>query len=560
MKLIMALIAIFSINLVSADEIKVEITPPKPVVKEVFQATFRVFTDADGEPEITFNPANIEVVGKANQGISTRTVYANGKLTVTREMTVSYDMVAAKVGTSFLRDIKVVVDGKTIRHPAIAINILTEPEEVPELFVMADVPKKTLYVGEGITARYYLYSKVPINTVDIKKYPKLNGFLKRFLQEPDRSERVSVDGQLYLRTQIYAAKLFPEKAGELKIDSMGLSASYPSTRSNDPFGAFGLNRNFRNKTIESEAVKINVLPLPEPVPANFSGLVSRHDIQVQFGQTKLIINEPLEVKLIVSGGGALENLEAPAFLKHQALEEFESNGDLKIANAEEATKTFDYTFLAREAVKLPASTLVLSYFDPNQSTYVPVNLQIPEIEIAGGGQATSSRPPEKKAGNENRDTPKPGPSAPVKTEDFAGPLLQAGKDYKTWLPYMNASLAVLSILLAIGWVIRKEGPVFNRSKSEIPAQFRKGQFSLGEFTKWLSPLIQKSGKSPYAIIKESDLDESTKTYFIDLLNSNDYKDYSSRTAQLDFTYNPGHFKKLGKYIESVKDENPSQPA
>ena len=168
------------------------------------------------------------------------------------------------------------------------------------------MPKKTLYLGEGITVRYFLYSKVPVNSVDIKKYPKLNNFLKRFLQEQERSERVSVDGQLYLRTQIYAAKLFPEKPGEVKIDPLELSASYPVVRSGDPFGTFGLNRNFKTKTIASETVKLQVLPLPQPVPENFTGLVGKHDFNLQFGQTKMIVNEPLEVKLTVAGGGALE--------------------------------------------------------------------------------------------------------------------------------------------------------------------------------------------------------------------------------------------------------------
>lgn len=559
MKAMFAIVALIFLSSVYADELKVDIDPSRPVVGDVFQAHFRISTDSTEEPNITFSPSGIEVVGKSNQGISTRTVYANGRLSVTREVSIVYDLVAAKPGNAFLRDIKAEFGNKTLRHPVVSVDILKEPQEVPEVFVMADVPKKSLYVGEGVTVRYYLYSKVAVNNVDIKKYPKLNGFLKRFLQEPDRSERVSVDGQLYMRTQIYAAKLFPEKAGELKVDPLEISATYPQIRPGDPFGAFGMGRNFRTRTISSETVKVQSLPLPQPAPSNFSGLVGKHDIQLQLGQTKLIVNEPLEIKLTVSGGGALENLEAPVILKNPAFEEFESNGDLKIANADEATKTFDYTFLAKENIKLEPGSLSLSYFDPIQEKYVPVELQIPQIEVAGGDKA-AARPPEKKSEPEVRDLRSAESVPQRKPEEMAGPVLVSGQDVKSWIPFVNISLAAASILIALGWAVRRENFAFVRTGKGVPSQFRKGNFSLGEFTKWLSPAIQRTGKSPSAIIKDSPLDADTKTYFIDLLQANDYKDYSARKTKLEFNYHPGHFKKLGRYIESLKDENSSQSA
>src|SRR5690606_26515319 len=142
----------------------------------VFQAYFRIFTSADEEPVINFNPSNIEVVGKSNQGVSTRTVYANGKLTVTREITVVYDLVSEKPGFAGLREVTAQVGNKNIRHASISLNILKEPEVLSDVFVMADVPKKELFLGEGLVVRYYLYSKVPISNLDVKKYPKLNNF------------------------------------------------------------------------------------------------------------------------------------------------------------------------------------------------------------------------------------------------------------------------------------------------------------------------------------------------------------------------------------------------
>jgi hypothetical protein len=556
MKFISILFLLLIANISLADEVKVEINPSKPVVGEVFQAYFRIFTQEDAEPSINFNPSRVEVVGKSNQGVSTRTVYANGKLSVSREMTYVYDLVAPKTGTAFLRDIQIEIGGKTIRHPMVSINVLKEPAVQPEVFVMADVPKTKLFLGEGIVVRYYLYSKVNINNLDVKKYPKLNSFLKRFLQEPDRSERVSVDGQIFLRNQIYAAKLFPEKVGNFEIDPIYLSVTYPHVKAGDPFAAFGMSRDFRTRTISSESVQVEVQPLPAPVPNHFAGLIGKHNFELQFNQNKLIVNQPLEVKLSVSGGGALENLEAPRILKSPALEEFETNGDLKIASADQATKTFDYTFLAKHNAQLPASSLVLSYFDPDTQKYIPTEMLIPEITIAGGSAAPvtkDSKPAPEKAPEKNEPSP-------VASEELAEPLTINAGSFKSWIPYFNASLAGLAVVISLVWFIRKDGFVQFRSQANVPAVFKQSTFSLGEFTRWLSPVIQKTGKSPITSIKDSSITDEAKRYFIDLLNSNDYKSYSVSKSEMKYKYQADYFKQLGRYIEAVKNESSSKPS
>ncbi len=557
MKWILILLSIVCFSSAMADEVKVEINPQKPVAGEVFQAYFRIFTESDEEPSINFSPSGVEVVGKSNQGISTRTIYANGKLSVTREMTYVYDLVASKAGNGALRDITVQLGTKTLRHPMISLRVLKEPEVQPEVFIMADVPKKKLFLGEGVVVRYYLYSKVNVTNIDVKKYPKLSNFLKRFLQEADRSERVTVDGQLYLRNQIYAAKLFPEKVGTLNVDSIHLTVTYPNIRSGDPFAAFGMSRDLRTKSIYSEAVKVEVRPVPAPTPPDFTGLIGKHDFDIQFGQNKLIVNQPLEVTLTVTGGGALENLEAPRFLKNPALEEFETNGDLKIANADQGTKSFNYTFLAKNNVTIPATELTLSYFDPESEKFIPTVLTIPEIVIAGGSRSQiQEKTPPPVAGTKKK-TSIPREEAPP---SLASPLSTNKSTIETWLPYVNSTLSLLAVLLALGWFIRKDSLIHFQTKGSVPAKFRKGEFSLGEFTKWLSPAIQKTAKSPLTIINESELTPEAKRYFIDLLNSNDYKDYSSDKAQMKYQYNASHFKQLSRYIESVKNESPSQPS
>lgn len=554
MKIIMLLIVILSGLISYADELRVEVNPNKPVAGEVFQAYFRIFTESDEVPAINFVPSGIEVVGKSNQGISTRTIYANGKLTVTREITVVYELMAPRPGLAYMRDINVQIGQKNLRHSSVSLSVLKEAEELAEVFVMADASKKELYVGEGVVVRYYLYSKVPVSNLDIKRYPKLNKFLKRFLQEPERTERVSVDGSIYMRTQIYAAKLFPEKTGELNIDPLYLSATYPRMRAGDPFGGLGLNREFRTKEMSSEAIKIRVNPLPEPIPSHFTGLVGTHDFQLQVGKNKLIVNEPLEIKLTVTGNGALENLEAPTLIGHPGLEEFESNGDLKISDANQATKIFDYTFLAKENFELPPKVMTLSYLNPESGKYVPVNLNFPEIVVAGE-KATATKV-------ESQETPKvekPAVTKPTKTKELLPPIVSQKSYWKLWLPYINLVLALIAMFASLIWLIKqnKMEKLFHFGESGIPSIFKKGKFDLSEFIRWISPLIEETGKSPNEIIRHSPLADETKKYFEELLTMNNYKTYSLSKSSMEFKYQSNHFKRLKDYIESATHERSS---
>ena len=554
MKVLIFIILILGIQFAHSDDVKIEINPTKPVAGEMFQAIFRVYTDADEEPVINFSSYQIEVVGKNNYGVKTSTVYMNGKFSTSRELTIIYDLSGSRPGVAGLRDITVQVGSKTLRHPSLNFTILKEPEVAADVFVMADVPKKTIFLGEGIVVRYYLYSKVPVSNLDIKKYPKLNNFLKRFLQEPDRSERVTVDGQLYIRTQIYGAKLFAEKIGELKIDPLHLSATVMTSRSGDPFGSFGLGREARVKSVSSDSIKVEVRPLPEEgKTADFTGLVGKHDFELNINSSRLIVNEPLEVKLTVTGGGALENMEAPTILKQEYLEEFESNGDLKIMSADQAIKVFDYTFLPKDNFTIPASSLTLTYFDPDTMKYVPVQLAINEIVVAGAGQKEIKEPLKTEIDKETNIT------IPQIPSSLSGPLLEGAQSWKSYLGFFNLSLSALALIIALGIIINKEKlPSF--SSQTIPTGFKKGHFKLSEFSRWMTPLISKTGKPPLSVIKDSDMSQATKMYFIELLNSNDYKDYSHTKGQFKFVYRSDSFKELDKYIQSVKNEDNTQTA
>jgi hypothetical protein len=126
--------------------------------------------------------------------------------------------------------------------------------------------------------------------------------------------------------------------------------------------------------------------------------------------------------------------------------------------------------------------------------------------------------------------------------------------WKNFFKSINIILSFLVILIGLAWIIKKEKiPSFSRST--IPSEFKKGEFDFGEFTRWLSPLIAKTGKTPLSLIKDSQLTQATKAYFIHLLETNDLSKFSDQKNKFKFVYKTDSFKELDQFIQSVQNEN-----
>jgi hypothetical protein len=134
---------------------------------------------------------------------------------------------------------------------------------------------------------YYIYTRTQTANHEIRKFPVLKNFIKRFIQKPDVTERVEYNGRVYNRRLLYSVQLFPEKAGDLRIDPLSLRYQFAVVDQNSgAFGNFGFGfRSLKTTTASSDQITIKVNPVPANAPATFVGLVGVHDIQVQLNKT-----------------------------------------------------------------------------------------------------------------------------------------------------------------------------------------------------------------------------------------------------------------------------------
>jgi hypothetical protein len=563
-----------------AQMVSTETSPPEPIANESFFITFRVKASGDTEPYISFNPVGAQVLGKREQGVSIQTTVINGKFTSTKEQNIVYELISERSGIVYLRNIKIDIGGKITPVKDIQINVLSTPKKIPEAFMEAQVSKTKVYVGEGIDVNYYLYFKSSIAANDVKDFPKLNKFIKRFHHINSPVETVQYKNEVLKRILAYSARVYPEKVGTAIIDPMKISVQVIENEYNG-FG-FGSQR-YKNKDLSSNRVEIEVMPLPtEGVPAGFTGLVGEHEFNLIPGKSKYLVNEPIEFKLEVSGKGALEKMDAPGIYTDPNLETFDTKSEVTEVGTSSAKKIFEYTFLARNSLTIPTKELSLSYFDPNSGKYIEKKLSIPGIEVSGVAPAGTGADNKVAINNSNEKNNNElisasffenwinkwfGGNSNLKEKSkgqvelgLVGPIFKSkpGIIERNKYNLFNLILLVLLIIFGIYWLKgfnsdQLSSITVNKEAKNLYRALKKSGIDHSKLYQILAMLDKKNkmsggGYSIYEVLKESDLSIEAKAYFKNALESCESSVYAVNKLSKKVDFESKFFNELIKNI------------
>lgn len=570
MRIFLVLIG-FIVNLaIFAQQVEVEVNPTEALVNEPFYVTFKIKATGGNEPYISFDPTGAEVVGRREQGVSISTTVINGKFTTTREQSYVYELVADRAGTAYLKNIKVELNGKTEKAKDVKVTILNEKRKLQEVFLEAVPSKNKIYIGEGINVSYYLYYKIPVVANDIKEFPKLNKFIKRFYKTQGNVETVQYKGEVYRRVLAYSARAYPEKVGTAVLDQMKIAAQVADQRSFDPFG--GLSSSYRPKDIVSPRVEIEVMPIPtEGMPSNFTGLVGSHDFILTGGKSKYLINEPIEFKIEVRGVGALENFQAPTLFNSDLIEEFDTKADLVELSEGAASKKFEFTYLARSEVSIPERTMSFSYFDPDNKKFVEKTITVPALNVAGGVMdSTKDNKPKAVKANENAKqdlkldldmnflpswlTPPKKAKSPI---GLVGIQDKLEKDFSGMMIKIVATGFILFSFLLIFLNYKKVGNN-NDTEALFKLAFKKfkKEPTYEHLYSLLSVVFDKNGADINRALKESQLSNEAKSYILQLLQGLEQGQFSkSKSSFNSKKIEYGYLKKLKLIIQDKHEVN-----
>jgi hypothetical protein len=262
---------------------------------------------------------------------------------------------------------------------------VSNEEIAKNLFIRASVDKKKVYMGEQVTVTYKLYTRLNIAAqMSISKLPQYQGF---WAEELETSNNITfntelVEGKQFRVGVLKKAALFPNRTGKLEITPFELTVPIQVRRNrnrsnffddffNDPFGF--------SKTVEynatSNKVSIDVIPLPlEDQPDSFKGAVGDYTFNGEIDKTSAKTNEPITLKINISGNGNLKLLDLPEVNIPTGFEKYEpkTTENINRVNIISGKKSAEYLMVPRVIGKREIPPVEFSYFNPKKKKYYTV--------------------------------------------------------------------------------------------------------------------------------------------------------------------------------------------
>jgi hypothetical protein len=345
-----------------------------------------------GPPQSAEPIPNVSGLSIQYRGRSQNTTIINGQ-TSSREL-LNYSVTASQPGQYTIPSIKVVVGGTSYSTQPVTLTVTKADPSIQNryAFLRLNVPKTEIYVGEILPIELQLY------VVDAEN-----------LQQPQlKSESFIVHKQLeHTRSQaqignvLYSVLTFPmtisaAKAGKLALGPAEMNLVLRIRTQPDPNDLFGFFGRYQRRaiTLNSTPMEINVLPLPSPAPAAFTGAIGTFRWSVSAAPTNLNAGDPITVKFEILGRGNLDNLKLPelnlvGFRSYQPSSSVSSNDPLGI----EGTKTFEQVLIPQDGSIREIPPLAFAYFDPTKRAFAHLTngaTPLKVVAVAGTGSTGSN--------------------------------------------------------------------------------------------------------------------------------------------------------------------------
>ena len=391
--------------------------PSRVSVGEQFRLSYTVNTQNVSDFRAGNIPAEFEVLIGPNRSMQSSYQMINGHTSQSSSITYTYIVAATKGGSYTIPAAHVVVDGKKIASNALTIKVIgstgsnsrpyndDEGEEVREmgsrisgsdLFIKVSANKKRVYEQEPILLTYKVYTLVQLSQLR-GDMPDLKSF---YTQEVDLPQQKSfsletVNGRPYRTCTWSQYVMFPQTTGKLHIPAITFEGVViQQNRNVDPFEAFfngGSGYVEVKKKIEAPGIEIQVDPLPQR-PATFSGGVGKFNISAQLDKTETKANDPITLRIIVSGTGNLKLIKQPVINLPKDFDKYEPKvtEQTKLTTAGiEGSKIYDVLIVPRHQGKYDIPPVEFTYFDTSTKRYETVKTETFHLDVTKGSGASA---------------------------------------------------------------------------------------------------------------------------------------------------------------------------
>lgn len=406
---------IFSLA-IFAEDVSFQANAPKQViVNKPFQLTYSVNQHAKDlrAPEL----AGFDVLAGPFTSQSTSTSFVNGQRSSSFTLTFTYTLRAIQEGDYSIAPATINVGGTTYKSNGLKISVLPadEPQQqvdnsgatqqggnnaatsqkvnTDNLFVKTNISKTRVHEQECILLSYKVYW-AGVDLVQLTnnvKLPEFKGFMKQDLEQSEiQTQMEHYNGRNYQTAVIYQTLLYPQKAGDIKIDPASFEVvlrvqNRAQVRS--IFDDFFATYTNVTKTLNVPATTIHVDALPSGKPAGFSGGVGSFTLESNITEQDISTNDAVTLTLSIKGNGNMKLLKNPAIDWPEGFEVYDpkvTNNFKTTTSGMSGTKTIEYLAIARAAGDYTIPAVEYSYYDTKTESYQTLTTPEYTIHVARG--------------------------------------------------------------------------------------------------------------------------------------------------------------------------------
>ena len=394
--------------------------PSHVAVGEQFRLTYTVNTQNVSDFRSGEIPDELEVLIGPNRSMQSSYQMINGHTSSSSSITYTYIVCATKNGSFTIPPAHVVVGGKSIASNALTIRVSGSPQasggssggnssrqqrqsdqgEIrdagsqisgSDLFIKVSANKKRVHEQEPILLTYKVYTLVGLTSLR-GEMPDLKSFYTQEVELPQQKSFSieTFNGRPYKTTTWSQYVMFPQMTGKLQIPSITFEGIVVQQNRNiDPFEAFfngGSGYVEVKKKIVAPGIEIQVDPLPDR-PANFSGGVGRFNISAQLDKTETKANDPVSLRITVTGTGNLKLLKQPQVSLPKDFDKYEPKVTDKTkltSNGIEGSIVYDLLVVPRHQGHYDIPPIEFTYFDTSSNSYKTAKTDPLSIDVAKG--------------------------------------------------------------------------------------------------------------------------------------------------------------------------------
>jgi len=336
----------------------------------------------------------------------------------------SYRITPTRQGTLTIPAIEVKAGARTLHTAPVQIHAM-QPQETADFKLRQSLSKGRCYVGEPVilTVTWYVSKNVrgfaftvPVMTDDAFRHetpgvttPPQQRVAARVGAKEVIAEqaRGTLDGRDFL-TVTFKHVLIPRTPGDFAIPEATVVfealAGHRRRRdpfSNDPFFHDFFGRSsavYKKMVVPSNALTLDVLPLPQPAPSGFAGHVGVYRVETAASPTDVNVGDPITLTIRVSGPEYLKDVQIPPLKDQPAFAaDFKIPAEMAEGEIKGRAKMFTQTLRAKrpDVAEIPA--FELPYFDVGAGEYrvartKPIPLTVRATRVVTAADAEGREP------------------------------------------------------------------------------------------------------------------------------------------------------------------------